>query len=142
MPGRPPTPTKILKLKGTARKDRHGRRNDLTLDNHIPEAPDYFGPDALEEWPALVTDSQYSRVLARVDRGMVELYCALRAEFKKHIREGTEMQASRLMVMANVAAKLGLNPSDRTKISMPSEPEAQDELAALAAEVRGSLRPN
>ncbi len=142
MPGRPPKPTKILKLRGTARKDRHGQRNDLVLDNHIPQAPDYFGPDALEEWQALVTDSQYSRVLTRVDRGMMELYCALRAEFKKHVREGTEMQASRLMVMANVAAKLGLNPSDRTKISMPHEPELDDEFAALASEIRGPLRAN
>jgi len=142
MPGRPPKPTKILKLQGTARKDRHGRRNDLTLENHIPAAPDYFGPDALEEWQALVTDSQYSRVLARVDRGMIELYCALRAEFRKHLREGTEMPASRLTVMANAASKLGLNPSDRTKINMPQEPEVDDEFAALAAEIRGSVRAN
>jgi phage terminase small subunit len=142
MPGRPPKPTKILKLQGTARKDRHGRRNDLTLENYIPAAPDYFGQDALEEWQALVTDSQYSRVLARVDRGMMELYCALRAEFRKHLREGTEMPASRLTVMANAASKLGLNPSDRTKINMPQEPEVDDEFAALAAEIRGSVRAN
>jgi hypothetical protein len=40
------------------RKDRHGDRNDLKLDNKLPNPPDYFGPDALEEWHALIRDSQ------------------------------------------------------------------------------------
>jgi phage terminase small subunit len=142
MPGRPRTPTKILKLKGTARKDRHGKRNDLDLDNEVPSAPDYFGPDALEEWHSLVTDSQYSRVLARVDRGMMELYCALRAEFRQHLRKGTEMPASRMTVMSNVASKLGLNPSDRTRINIPQQPEADDEFAKLAAEIGCPVRAN
>lgn len=138
MPGRPRKPLKLLKLQGTSRKDRHGGRQDLDLDNDPPEPPDYFGEDALAEWYTLVNDSQYSTVLAQVDRGMMELYCALRAEFKRHLRAGTEMQSSRMMVMANVAGKLGLNPSDRTKVAVPKQPEPDDEWAEFAAGCRSN----
>jgi phage terminase small subunit len=74
---------------------------------------------------------------------MLELYCALRAEFRVHVRKGTEMQAARLMVMMNVAGKLGLNPSDRTKVCIAKKPQEKDEWAEFAAETNNRFaRPD
>lgn len=140
MPGRPRKPLTKLELSGTYREDRHGGRRDLTLPNEIPEPAEYFSEDMKNEWKILVRDSAYSKVLAMVDRGMVELYCVLRGEFLKHARAGTEMPAARLTVLANVAAKLGLSPADRAKVNMPPAEEPDNPFRQLAAEAI-RLRP-
>ena len=134
MPGRPRKPLKSLQLSGTYREDRHGGRHDFTLPNEIPEPADYFTEDMRNEWKLLVRDSAYSKVLAKVDRGMIELYCVLRSEFVKHVRAGTEMPAARLSVLANAASKLGLSPADRGRVNAPAAEKPTNEFRELAAE--------
>ena len=137
---RPPIPTSIHVVKGTARKDMLRRRSgELLLEAGLPDAPDWMPPEAQREWGRLTSDAKYAKALAKVDRGILTVYCILWARFATAeqiedvaIRRKERLTPTELMVMVNVASKLGLNPCDRVKLRVP-------ELAVLSRNKFASL---
>src|ERR1043166_7309595 len=131
MPGRPPKPTKILKLQGTARKDRHARRRDLDLGGELPQPPEFLSDAGREEWFRVCTIGKYAKALSPADRGPLTLYCVLWAELVACQATGQEMQTSRMALLGNLGGKFGMTPSDRAKIQMPEDERPANKFASL-----------
>lgn len=134
MPGRPRKPTAILKTQGTARKDRHSKRHDLELGGELPQPPEFLNAIAREEWLRVCAIGKYSKALSPADRGPLAMYCLLWAELRAKTTTGEEMQASRMALLANLAGKFGMTPSDRAKIQMPEDQKPVNKFLALDAE--------
>ncbi len=47
---RPPKPTSVLQLQGTARKDRHANRFDLEMPSEVLTQPEWLTGEGLAEW--------------------------------------------------------------------------------------------
>lgn len=127
MPGRPKKPLILHRIEGTGRKCRiEKRKNELQLDPTVPECPDWLWLEAKEEWKRLVSDSRYAVALSNVDRGMIALYCQLWARFVKGEQEDNPIGGRQLQTLVATAAKLGLNPVDRTKVPVvqPEKPDS------------------
>lgn len=131
---RPPKPTAVLKTQGTARKDRHAKRKDLELGGELPQPPDFLSDIAREEWRRVCTIGKYNKALSPADRGPLAMYCLLWAELQAKTTTGEEMQASRMALLANLAGKFGMTPSDRAKIQMPEDEKPKNKFAALGSE--------
>lgn len=131
MPGRPPKPTSVLKLQGTARKDRHAKRQDLELGGELPQPPAFLSAPELEEWNRVCTIGRYAKALSPADRGPLTFYCGLWAEYIASKKTGEPMQTSRMALFVNIASKFGMDPSDRAKIQMPAEEKPLNKFAAL-----------
>jgi phage terminase small subunit len=132
MPGRPPKPTKVLEMQGTLRRDRHSDRSDLQVDSAIPEAPEWLSEEARSEWDRL-TNGQYAKALANVDRAMLAIFCQRWAHYVASEQSGQPIKAAEIAVLISLGAKLGLNPSDRTKLRMPEAERPKSKWAALKA---------
>jgi phage terminase small subunit len=142
MPGRPPKPTSILKLQGTAQKCRIARRRgELELPRAVLLPPAFLPPEAIAEWERVVSISQYSKALTEADRPTLALYCGLHAEwmdsflprvdFEGKALPPRPMQTSRMALYMNIAGKLGMNPSDRVKVHVPTEEKPANKFAKL-----------
>jgi phage terminase small subunit len=118
-------------MQGTAQKVRHEFRADIEITNEIPLPPDWLSEEASAEWGRLVGHSQYKRALATIDRGMLAAYCTMWGKFVEAVKDGELPSATMIATMVNLAAKLGLNPSDRAKINMPSTEKPKSQWAAL-----------
>lgn len=143
MPGRPPKPTAIHLLQGTAQKCRiDARKGELLLPGGMPEAPDWMPAEAQREWGRITSISKYAKCLTEADRGTLTMYCLQWAALKASVAgvempDGSmsfpQMQTSEKALMMNIAAKLGMNPSDRVKIRMPEEPKAVNKFAGIGS---------
>jgi len=117
MPGRPPKPTAVLRVQGTARKDCHGKRTDLELGGDLPQPPSFLSKVALEESHRVCTIGKYAKALSPADRGPLTLYCVLWAELVSCQNFGAEMQTSRMASLGNLTAKFGMPPGDRARFN-------------------------
>jgi phage terminase small subunit len=127
MPGRPKKPLLLHNLHGTARKSRMEKRaGEMQLESATPDPPEWLLPEARAEWDRLIANSKYKLALATVDRAMMAAYCQLWAKFVDAELSGKEFGGRQLMSLIQIAAKLGLNPQDRTKIKTAAPPEKAD----------------
>lgn len=135
MAGRPPKPTSIHAVQGTARKSRIAARNgELVLDTGMPAPPDFLPPDALVEWGRVTSMSKYARALTGADRATLAMYCGLYAEWASSFKPGADpMLTSRMALFMNIAGKLGMNPSDRVKVHVPLEEKPANRFAQLGS---------
>jgi phage terminase small subunit len=137
MPGRPSTPTNILKLRGTARKCRlERRRGELALPPAVLLPPAFLPPEAIAEWERVTSLSKYAKALTEADRPTLALYCGLHAEWEKSFlpgKKGKPMQTSRMALYMNVAGKLGMNPSDRVRVHVPAEEKPENKFAQITS---------
>lgn len=78
--GPKPTPTAVLKLRGTARADR--TRNEPTPGPGVPRCPSWLDDQAKHAWRQLVPQLLAMRVLAAVDRNALARYCVLWSSWK------------------------------------------------------------
>ena len=135
MPGRPPKPTAIHVVQGTAQKCRiKKRKGELELKAAIPAPPKFLPIAGRREWERVTSLSQYARALTEADRATLATYCGLYAEWAKSFgRKGVPMQTSRMALFMNVAGKLGMNPSDRVKVHVPAEEKPTNKFAKLGS---------
>lgn len=134
MPGRPRKPTAVLKAQGTARKDRHAKRNDLELGGDLPQPPDFLTEIELQEWHRVCTIGRYAKVLSHADRGPLTFYVGLWAEYLESRRTKEKMQTSRMALFFNIAKSFGMDPCDRAKVQMPEETKPKNRFALLEDE--------
>ena len=153
MRGRPPTPVKVLKLRGTYRPDRHGS----ALPDPEPKAPPcpaWFGADvpwgkmARQEYRRLSRALVAIGVLTEVDRDTLLAYCDAVARWRHWRAElarrgwtqmtSTGYEAPRPEVsflnravedMRRWGAALGLSPSDRRRVAANPPSGKKDDAA-------------
>jgi phage terminase small subunit len=95
----------------------------------IGKAPTHLPPAERIIWAELVRVSQPG-VLQRSDRFFLELCCRMIARMRTADSKPSEYNS-----LANILAKLGMNPADRAKLDLPpvspTEKSAWDELDEL-----------
>lgn len=127
MAGRPPKPTRLLELKGTARRCRMERRGrEPRSAESLPAAPEWLLPEAKAEWVRVSRGYAAAGVLTLLDRGMLATYCQMWARFveAEQAVPYAPLPASFIATMASIANKLGLDPSGRVKLGAAPRDEA------------------
>jgi P27 family predicted phage terminase small subunit len=144
--GRPRTPTRVLQLRGTHRKDRHGDPADevqFPLPTELPPAPGFFDEMARYEWERVGPELIEKQLLTEQDLAAFGLYCLnvarVVAAEKVLSLEGLTMMTPGGFEMARpevsiarqcgvevrkFAQEFGLTPSARTKVRSPQKPAA------------------
>ena len=117
MSGRPRKTALELLIAGTWRKDRHGGRS-LSPTDPLGAPPAHLSPEQRRCWYEVATCAPWLRL---PDRGPLEIYVCLMAEARGGF---AAMPASRLTLLTRQAARLGLGPIDRTRITPQAEPTA------------------
>lgn len=124
--GRPPKPTVLLELQGTARPDRHsGRAREPKPSKGFPAAPEWLQPEGKAEWDRIQVAYAECGIVTPLDRGMLTTYCQMWARYvaSETAEPYVMLPASFISTMASVANKLGLDPSGRVKLRVPDEPK-------------------
>lgn len=141
--GPAPTPTPILKLRGSRLvTKRRGRREMSSLDG-TPTCPEWLDDEAKAAWRWLIPMLKASRVLARMDRLALSRYCQHWSRWKKaelFIQKHGEAfplkdEEGRIkclqqfpqvaiahklsLAMTRLEQEFGLTPSARTRIQVP-----------------------
>lgn len=134
----PRKPAKVLKMQGTDRKCRIEERGpELEIPTGIPEPPDWLLAEGRREWVRLLSITEWKAAISEADRPTLAVYCQLWARFVASETRGrkahAEFPVTKLVAMMNLAGKLGLNPSDRTRIRMPEKKQEESKFARLKA---------
>lgn len=145
MSGPPPTPSKLVELKGNpGKKKLSGGEPEPT--KGAPKPPADLTGEALAEWSRVVPELDRLGLLTKVDRAYLVAYVEAWATFnsaRAAMREYGALVAGRdggmvknpaAQVMRDAAdlmlkfgSRFGLSPSDRTRLSLPVEsPEGPD----------------
>ncbi len=125
---RPPKPTALLQLQGTYRADRHGKRaREPQVKRGALDAPDWLAPEARAEWDRVVEAYADAGVVTPLDRAMLATFCQLWARFVEAERSEPyePVPVSHIVSMANIANRLGLDPSGRVKLPAQGKPDLQ-----------------
>ncbi|MBK3559323.1 phage terminase small subunit P27 family [Streptomyces sp. MBT56] len=137
MPGPPPTPSKLVELKGNPSKKKVTTEPEPT--RGAPRPPADLKGEALAEWGRIVPELDRLGLLTKVDRAYLVAYVeswasfnAAREALAEHGplvagRDGglVKNPASQIMrdaadLMLKFGSRFGLSPSDRTRLSVPS----------------------
>lgn len=143
--GRPRTPTRVLQLRGTHRKDRHGQIEDeptFDLLTELPPAPGFFDAIADMEWNRVGPELIEKQLLTTVDLAAFTGYCLNVSRVVAAERKITELG---LLVLSpfgqfvqnpavpiarqcgaevrKFAQEFGMTPSARTKVRTPGKPK-------------------
>ena len=159
MKGRKPKPLAIAQIDGTrkSRINEHAPQSPLGL----PRCPAHLDKEAAAKWRQLAKDAKW---FARVDADVVALYCVqwsmwIRALsvlgdvrkagnnilpellYSKETKAPYQNAVWHLATGAHdrllkLSAVLGLNPSDRGRLSVPAPSAEEDELEAFMAEAQ------
>jgi P27 family predicted phage terminase small subunit len=141
MPGPPPTPSKLVELKGNpSKKKLSGAEPEPT--RGAPRPPADLKGEALAEWGRIVPELDKLGLLTKVDRAYLVAYCEAWAAFNEARaalseygalvagRDGGMVKNPAAQVMRDAAdmmlkfgSRFGLSPSDRTRLSVPSQVE-------------------
>ncbi len=151
-PGPPPTPSSVLKARGTYRK--HRRRDEQPGRPGAPSAPRWLGPVARAEWRRLVPRLLERGLVEVVDQSTLLAYVTAYAELVDAEQilalEGSTVVTARgglqlspqvrratmaRQQLIRAAAEFGLSPSARTRVhaAPPPPPALTPEQAEVAA---------
>ena len=147
---RPPIPTATLELQGTLRKDRHSDRIDLDVGQEpLPPAPEHMPEAGKESWNRVVRGYDRAGVLNALDFAVLVAHCELWAEFveiceNRYDAEGKRryMSTPRIVAMAALGSKLGLDPVSRARLKAPNVARKPDPAVADPWDaIQGASRP-
>lgn len=116
--GRNRKPTAVLQLTGALERNP-GRYYDRATEpkslDELGEPPKRLTAQQKEAWDEIANNCPCG-VLTKADRHSLEMTAVLLAEFWAN---GAEMQGTHLSLLNTLFAKLGLNPSDRSRVTVP-----------------------
>jgi P27 family predicted phage terminase small subunit len=145
--GPAPTPTPILKLRGSRRATRKREAAEVHGPAGTPDPPDWLDDDARKAWDELVPMLEGMGVLTRIDGNALARYCRLWVRWRKmetFIQEKGEMYPLRnddgnvkcfvqwpQVAIANKLAQqltrleqeFGMTPSARARIQVAPQPQ-------------------
>ena len=78
--GPAPTPTAVLRLRGTYRK--HRSRREPTPDSTAPECPDWLDDQAKEAWAQVLPQLERMGVMTGIDGNALARYCQFWSRWK------------------------------------------------------------
>lgn len=152
-PGRPPKPTILKKLEGTARPDRI---NDAEPQPAVaaPRCPAWLEPEARREWRAISAKLLKLGLLTEVDGTALAAYCQSYARWKQaealisrdgmtfttgegmiRLRPEVGVSQKERLIMKGYLTMFGLAPSARTNLR-GATPEESDPLEELLSRGR------
>lgn len=109
-------PSKIAEIDGYFKKHPERRNNGEPIPTRpIGPAPLTYATESAEIWDEIVAEMP-AGVLTCADRIVLEIACNLISQFRQN---PTETPVSRLAVLERILSKFGMNPSDRTRLSVP-----------------------
>lgn len=79
--GRMPTPSAVLKARGTYRKDRRMGGAEVEAPLEKPACPGWLSDEGKAEWRRTVGQLYRLRCVAKIDRAMLAVYCEAWADF-------------------------------------------------------------
>ncbi|AEA59586.1 phage terminase, small subunit, putative [Burkholderia gladioli BSR3] len=119
---RPRTPTNVLDLRGSYKKDpqrRAARANEPPSTGELGEPPGRLSELEREAWFEFV-DECPPGVLLREHRGLVEQAARLMAEMWTL---GAAFPTSRGTLLFQIRRSCGMTPVERSKVGVPKKPE-------------------
>ena len=152
--GPPPTPTNLLKLRGSPLASKRRQATEPKPDPTRPRCPTWIDEEAKLAWRQPLPQLDTMRVLTRIDGNALVCYCQLWARWKKaelFVQKHGDtyplkdesgrikclMQFPQVAIANKLAAQLtrleqefGMTPSARTRISVPVAPPVHDPLEA------------
>lgn len=120
--GRPRKPTNILNLTGAFDKNparRKARANEPKDLGELGDPPQRLNAEQLKAWNEIVENAAYG-VLTKSDRHSLEITAVLLAEFWE---TGALMTGTHLNILNTSLGKMGLNPSDRSRVTVQQQKE-------------------
>jgi phage terminase small subunit len=121
----PRKPTKLLKLQGTARRDRHGDpKSWLELPAGVPKPPAWLAGSALEQWLHLCNEPIYRTVLTTLDDSIMLAHCVAYSQVADAHAAGKPVSSRAIASLLSTIGRLGLSPSDRAKVKLPIDKPA------------------
>lgn len=140
MAGRPATPTKIKKLKGTDQPCRILKNEINPAHITLPSPPDWLHDYAKDEWYIVTQELEALQILSKMDLSMLATYChqiaTIREATQQLVTSGFDMvletpngalQPNPLLGIINkstdvalkIAGQFGFTPAARTRIGAP-----------------------
>ncbi len=116
--GRNRKPTAVLQLTGALERNPgryHDRKTEPRLLDELGEPPKRLTEQQKEAWNE-ISDNCPCGVLTKADRHSLEMAAVLLAEFWAN---GAQMQGTHLSLLNTLLAKMGMNPSDRSRVTVP-----------------------
>lgn len=121
--GPQPTPTAILEKRGSWRaKTRNSEPVGVAFDFKCPEWLD--DENAINKWKELSTFLTNMGVLQKTDNDTLARYCFWWGKFVAKTKTCQDLSDLNKIEsnLKDLGARLGLSPTDRTKISIPEKP--------------------
>ncbi|MFF0481044.1 phage terminase small subunit P27 family [Streptomyces sp. NPDC004435] len=150
MPGPPPTPSRLVELRGNPSKKRQGGA-EPEPSRGAPRPPADLKGEALAEWGRVVPELERLGLVTRLDRAYLVAYCEAWATFnaaREAMAEYGPLVAGRdgglvknpaaqvlrdsADLMIKFGSRFGLSPSDRTRLSVPSDSEEGPDAQVLS----------
>ncbi len=121
---RPATPTAIHKATGSYKKNpNRENKNEPIVKEPLSKCPNHLEIDEKKMWMKIKKEAP-NKVLTQADSVALELAAILFAQFR---REKTEMPNSKIVTLMNLLGQFGMNPSARSKLSIPQDDKSTNE---------------
>lgn len=133
-----PTPSAILKMRGSRRADQGGAEPALPV--RMPDCPHWLSADARLEWERLSPLLLEMGIISEADRAALAMCCQAWSDFVKaskemerdgrtpemrgHARRDLNAAVERFL---KLAGQFGLTPSARARINTYKPPAAEDD---------------
>jgi len=123
--GPAPTPTKILKLRGSWRGNR--RDGEPEPEPKLPAPPAYLKAGARREWDRIVKVLEPLQYVSEVDQQMLAAYCQSCADYAAAIKARNEPAIDKAFSrMLRSSCQLGLTPASRTQCRIAKKDKTTD----------------
>ena len=122
--GRPRKPTNVLEMTGAFSKNpsrRKARSSEPSQLEELGSVPKRLINKQKEAWNEIASNCPHG-VLTKADRHSLEMTAVLLAEFWE---TGVEMKGTHLSLLNTLLAKMGMNPSDRSRVTV-REPKKEN----------------
>lgn len=149
--GPKPTPTKILKLRGSTLVSKEREQGEVQGPNGVPDCPEWLDDEAKSAWQDVAPMLEGMGVLTRIDGNALARYCRLWSRWRKaedFIEQKGEMYPLRsddgkvkyfqqwpqvsianklAQQLTKIEAEFGMTPSARARLSVAPISKAQDD---------------
>lgn len=128
--GRPRKPTNVLEMTGAFSKNPSRCEDRSSEPGQFEELgciPERLTNKQKEAWKEITSNCPYG-VLTKADRHSLEMTAVLLAEFWE---TGVEMKGTHLSLLNTLLAKMGMNPSDRSRVTV-REPKKENRFSKHA----------